>query len=118
LPGGDFAVQGFDALVVGLARDYPWLDDGQCRRLARAYGTRARMILKDATGKAALGRDFGGGLSEAEVLYLMREEWAQTAADVLWRRSKLGLRLSDDQVAALEDFVAERWLEFPPDRGR
>ena len=107
LPGGDFAVQGFETLVSDLGRDYPWLDAGQRRRLARAYGTRARMVLGSATSKAALGRDFGSGLSEAEVLYLMQREWAEAAADIVWRRSKLGLRLSSDQVAALEDFMAE-----------
>ncbi len=108
LPGGDFPVLGFETLVAGIARDYPWLEAAQCRRLARAYGTRARAILGTATGKAALGRDFGGGLSEAEVLYLMRQEWAEEAADIVWRRSKLGLRLSRDQVAALETFMAEQ----------
>ncbi len=107
LPGGDFPVQGFEALMAEIARDYPWLDAQQCRRLARAYGTRARAVLGDAAGMEDLGRDFGGGLSEAEVLYLMRCEWAEEAADILWRRSKLGLRLSPDQVAALETFMAE-----------
>ena len=82
-----------------------------CRRLARAYGTRARTVLAGATGKAALGRDFGGGLYEAEVLYLMRSEWAEQAADIVWRRSKLGLRLSVDQIAALESFMAEHVQE-------
>ena len=108
LPGGDFPVQGFDALLADLVRDYPWYDATQCRRLARAYGTQARRILGSATNKAALGRDFGAGLSEAEVLYLMREEWAEEAADVVWRRSKLGLRLTADQIKALDDFMAEQ----------
>ncbi len=108
LPGGDFPVRGFETLVAALARDYPWLEPAQCRRLARAYGTRARDVLGDAAGKHDLGRDFGGGLSEAEVLHLMRGEWAEEAADVIWRRSKLGLRLSQEQVAALEAFMAER----------
>jgi glycerol-3-phosphate dehydrogenase len=111
LPGGDFPVQGFETLVTDLRRDYPWLDAGHCRRLARAYGTRARAVLEGASGKAALGRDFGGGLYEAEVLYLMRSEWAEQAADIVWRRSKLGLRLSADQIAALESFMAEHVQE-------
>jgi glycerol-3-phosphate dehydrogenase len=108
LPGGDFPVQGFAALTADLARRYPWLEAAQCRRLARAYGTRAHEILGDAAEKAALGRDFGAGLTEAETLYLMREEWAEEAADIVWRRSKLGLRLSKDQVEALEAFMAEQ----------
>ncbi len=107
LPGGDFPVQGFEALVVDLQRDYPWLEPAQCRRLARAYGTRARLILASAKDKAALGRDFGAGLSEAEVGYLMREEWAEQAADVVWRRSKLGLRLSRAEIEALDDFMVK-----------
>jgi glycerol-3-phosphate dehydrogenase len=113
LPGGDFPVQGFERLVADLTRDYPWLEAAQSRRLARAYGTRARRILGAAKDKSALGRDFGGGLSEAEVLYLMTEEWAEEAADVVWRRSKLGLRLSKEEIAALETFMAERRAQTP-----
>ena len=114
LPGGDFPVQGFDSLVADLKRDYPWLEPAQCRRLARAYGTRARRILGSAKDKAALGRDFGAGLSEAEVLYLMHEEWAEEAADIVWRRSKLGLRLDGAEIKALDDFMAKRALERLP----
>jgi glycerol-3-phosphate dehydrogenase len=106
LPGGDFPVRGFETLVAELARDYPWLEPAQCRRLARAYGTRARAILGTARTRQDLGRDFGSGLSEAEILHLMREEWAEEAADIVWRRSKLGLRLSQEQMAALETFMA------------
>jgi glycerol-3-phosphate dehydrogenase len=108
LPGGDFPVGGFEALAAGLARDYPWLEPALCRRLARAYGTRARRLLGPAAGTPDLGRDFGAGLTEAEVLYLMREEWAEEAADIVWRRSKLGLRLSEEQVTALATFMAGR----------
>ncbi len=112
LPGGDFPVQGFEALVKDIARDYPWLGAHQSHRLARAYGTRARAILDGATNWNSLGRDFGTGLTEAEVIYLMREEWAEEAVDVIWRRSKLGLRLSKEQVMALESFMAQRREEF------
>jgi glycerol-3-phosphate dehydrogenase len=108
LPGGDFPILGFEDLVKGLADDFPWLDPSQCRRLCRAYGTRARVILGDAENAGQLGRNFGAGLTEAETLYLMNEEWAQEAADVIWRRSKLGLRLSSDEVAALEAFMVMR----------
>jgi glycerol-3-phosphate dehydrogenase len=105
LPGGDFPVQGFETLVKDIGCEYPWLDGRHCRRLARAYGTRARSILEGATGRTSLGRDFGNGLTEAEVNYLMREEWAEETDDVIWRRSKLGLRLSREQVANLENFL-------------
>jgi glycerol-3-phosphate dehydrogenase len=62
----------------------------------------------------ALGRNFGNGLTEAEVIYLMREEWAEETDDVIWRRSKLGLRLSKEQVANLESFMAEHRAKFLP----
>ncbi len=107
LPGGDFPVLGFEFLVKDIGRAYPWLDARHCRRLARAYGTRTRTILDGATSLSSLGRDFGNGLTEAEVTYLMREEWAEETSDVIWRRSKLGLRLSKEQVANLESFMAQ-----------
>jgi glycerol-3-phosphate dehydrogenase len=96
LPGGDFPVTGVAALEAELARDHPHA----ARRLARAYGTRARQILCGDRG-----RDFGAGLSEAEVRYLMRKEWAMTPEDVIWRRTKLGLRLSPEQVRDLAAFM-------------
>jgi len=108
LPGGDFPMLGVDALANEVQRAHPWLDPREARRLVSAYGTKAKEILMGAAGRAFLGRDFGAGLSEAEVDYLMREEWAEQAKDVLWRRSKLGLRLSQDEIAALEAFMAER----------
>jgi glycerol-3-phosphate dehydrogenase len=105
LPGGDFPVTGFDRLAEDLRRGYPGLDPALVCRLARAYGTRARTILGDARTDADLGRAFGSGLTEAEVRYLVEQEWARTAADVLWRRTKLGLRLGAEETAALETFV-------------
>lgn len=113
LPGGDFPVEGFQSLVKDIGAEYPWLDARHCRRLARAYGTRARTILDRASGRSALGRDFGYGLTEAEVIYLMREEWAEETDDIIWRRSKLGLRLSREQVANLESFMAEHRARYP-----
>lgn len=100
LPGGDFAIDGLDALIAAYARDCPFLSADDADRIARAYGTRARAWL----GKDQ-GRDFGGGLSQAEVDYLVAEEWAVSAEDVLWRRTKLGLRLSAEQVAGLRDYL-------------
>jgi glycerol-3-phosphate dehydrogenase len=108
LPGGDFPVQGFEALVNDIGREYSWLGAQHARRLARAYGTKTRAILDGATNWDSLGGDFGNGLTEAEVIYLMREEWAEDAADVIWRRSKFGLRLSPNQVTALESFMTRQ----------
>ncbi len=105
LPGGDFPATGFEAEAGRLAADYPFLDAGLARRLTRLYGTRARKLLGAAGSRADLGRDFGAGLYEAEVRYLVENEWAQTAEDILWRRTKRGLHLSQAQVAALEDFL-------------
>src|SRR5690606_681715 len=90
LPGGNFPVSGFDAQVQALMRDYGFLDAGHARRLVRLYGTRAWQLLGGATDIAGLGRCFGTDLYEAEVRYLMQHEWAHTAADVVWRRTKRG----------------------------
>lgn len=105
LPGGDFPVDGLDALKAGLAASYPFLGEGDLDRIARAYGTRAHAWLGDAQGWQALGRLFGAGLTGAEVDYLRDHEWAISAEDVLWRRSKLGLRLNKQQQKALEDYL-------------
>ncbi|GAB5471840.1 MAG: glycerol-3-phosphate dehydrogenase [Rhodospirillales bacterium] len=105
LPGGDFAATAAQDLAESLAADYPFLGPAACRRLIRAYGSESWQLLGEADSLAALGRDFGGGLYEAEVTYLMTSEWAREAADVLWRRSKLGLRLDKKQAGALEDWM-------------
>lgn len=106
LPGGDFPVDGVDILVEELGRAYPFLTPAWARRLVRAYGSEAREILGGATAAADLGRDFGATLSEAEVRWMIEREFARTAEDVIWRRSKTGLRLDAGQVAALEAFMA------------
>uniref|UniRef100_UPI003D70FF8C glycerol-3-phosphate dehydrogenase C-terminal domain-containing protein n=1 Tax=Azospirillum sp. TaxID=34012 RepID=UPI003D70FF8C len=107
LPGGDFPVDGVSALGAELRARYPFVAPEHMARLVRAYGTRAWDLLGDATGPADLGRRFGADLTEAEVRYLMAEEWAQTAEDVLWRRSKLGLRLGKAEADALGAWMAE-----------
>jgi glycerol-3-phosphate dehydrogenase len=74
----------------------------------RAYGTDTDRLLRGATSEAELGRDFGAGLTEAEVRYLMDVEWARTADDVVWRRSKLGLRLSAADIAVIDTAMRDR----------
>jgi glycerol-3-phosphate dehydrogenase len=106
LPGGDFAKDQAGAQVSALLRDYPFLGEDRALRLTRAYGTIARTILGDARDNVALGRDFGHGLSEREVRHLINAEWAHTAEDVLWRRTKLGLRFSAEEAAALETWMS------------
>ena len=105
LPGGDFPVGDVDKLIASLQVDYPFLSAKWATRLIRGYGTDAQTILGTAKAASDLGEDFGATLSEAEVRYLVTHEFARTADDVLWRRSKLGLRLDAAQVAALNDFL-------------
>jgi glycerol-3-phosphate dehydrogenase len=108
LPGGDFTVTGFEDLVGSLAADYPFMPRALVRRLARAYGTRTRDLVGQARSMEDLGRDFGGSLTEAEIDYLIRHEWARSAEDVVWRRSKRGLRMSREEITALEEHMRER----------
>jgi glycerol-3-phosphate dehydrogenase len=108
LPGGDFPIDAVAAQREALARNYPFLDDATVRRLVRSYGTLAQTWLGEAKAMADLGTDFGHGLTEAETGYLMTREWAQSADDILWRRSKLGLRFSASEAAALESFLTAK----------
>jgi glycerol-3-phosphate dehydrogenase len=106
LPGGDVPVAGFGDWADGVARRYPFLDRSLIARLCRAYGSRVDVLLANVSRSADLGRDFGAGLSEREVEYLAAHEWAESADDILWRRSKLGLRLAPEQRAELDDYLA------------
>ena len=108
LPGGDFVYDGAPTLIEGTRRRWPFLTEDHARRLVGAYGTRVEQVLQTATRLDDLGIRFGADLTAAEVRYLMTKEWAQTADDVLWRRSKLGLRFSQAERAALERFMAAR----------
>ncbi len=109
LPGGDFPADGFEALLEELRSDFPDLDADLMKRLARAYGTTVHDILAGATEADDLGVHFGAGLYEREVEHLIRNEWARTTEDILWRRSKLGLRLSDEEVGGLADWLKENY---------
>jgi glycerol-3-phosphate dehydrogenase len=108
LPGGDFPARGYEGEVAKLRGQYPFLGTAAAGRLVRLYGTRARTILGKAKSEADLGQAFGAGLTEAEARYLMDHEWALTADDVLWRRTKLGLRLSKAEVETLENWMKRR----------
>jgi len=105
LPGGDMDVSALAALTAELTRQYPFLDPAHANRLAHAYGTRAKKLLGNAKSLADLGQSFGATLTESEVRYLIANEWACTAEDVVWRRSKLGLRLSAEEIAALDQWI-------------
>jgi glycerol-3-phosphate dehydrogenase len=107
LPGGDFDPDGFEALAGALARDYPFLQAAHARRLAHTYGKEAWQVLGRANTAADLGRAFGASLTEAELRHLMAQEWARTAEDVVWRRSKLGLRLTAAEISTLDQWMHE-----------
>ncbi|MBY4893466.1 glycerol-3-phosphate dehydrogenase [Rhodobacteraceae bacterium N5(2021)] len=106
LPGGNFPVDGVADLTQDLKVAYPFLGDRWAGRMIRAYGTEASDILGMAKSAEDLGRDFGATLTEAEVRWLMTHEYARKAADVVWRRSKLGLKLTPDQIAEVDAFMA------------
>ena len=108
LPGGDFPVDGITVLRETIRARYPFLEEATISRLARHYGTRVFAWMKDAGSAQDLGQDFGHGLTQAEVDYLVAQEWACTADDILWRRTKHGLRLSTAQAAALETYLRNR----------
>ncbi|MBI1868334.1 MAG: glycerol-3-phosphate dehydrogenase [Methylocystis sp.] len=107
LPGGDLGSAGFEAFLTELLRRKPFLEARVARRLARAYGARVWRFLDQAHSMADLGRDFGFGLTEAELSYLHDHEWARSVEDILWRRSKLGLHLTGAQQQALAQALGE-----------
>ena len=105
LPGGNFPVGAVSALVAKLSADYPFLTPFWAKRLVRAYGTEAQAVLGKAATARDLGVDFGATLTQREVEWLMAREYARSAVDVVWRRSKLGLRLSNDQIRSLDQWM-------------
>ncbi|SLN32983.1 glycerol-3-phosphate dehydrogenase [Pseudooctadecabacter jejudonensis] len=105
LPGGDFPVDGVDALIAEIEAGYPFVDHVWAKRLVRAYGTDAALVLGAAKTLDDLGQAFGATLTEAEVRWLMDKEYARRAEDVVWRRNKLGLRLSKDEIATLDAWM-------------
>jgi glycerol-3-phosphate dehydrogenase len=107
LPGGDFPVDGFAEQVASLESRCPACRPGQARRLVRAYGTRAQAIVEGVRKDADWGEAFGADLTEREVRYLMQHEWARSAEDVLWRRSKLGLRVGADEARRLDAWMRQ-----------
>ena len=108
LPGGDFPRDGVADLAARLATRYPFLVPASADRLASAYGTLAFDLLGEAASLADCGEDFGHGLTAREVDWLVAHEWACTAEDVLWRRSKLGLLFDRAQTDRLAAALAER----------
>lgn len=110
LPGGEFPTTEFGAQVEKVQRAYPGLDPALVRRLSRLYGTRVDVVLGDARETGDLGPHFGATLYAREVDYLIAEEWAHTADDVLWRRTKLGLRVTPEDKERLAAYMAGRGI--------
>ena len=106
LPGGDVGTAGFEAYAHAFAAEFGWLPPALARRLVRAYGTRARTVLGDARSMPDMGTDLGAGLTVSEVRYLITHEWAVTADDILWRRSKLGLHGGAALKTRLDEWFA------------
>ncbi|MES1155100.1 MAG: FAD-dependent oxidoreductase [Pseudorhodoplanes sp.] len=107
LPGGNIPVDGVDAFITRTREQRPFLSAAHARRLVHAYGTRLDDILGNAKSLEDLGENFGADLTAAEARYLMQREWAEDVDDILWRRSKLGLKLSADERVSLVRFMAQ-----------
>ena len=104
LPGGDLINADFDLFVSDMRKRYPDLDEALLVRLCHGYGTRITLVLGDGETVPKLGQHFGAGLYELEADYLINHEWATSAEDILWRRTKLGLHMSDAEIAAFTDW--------------
>ncbi len=113
LPGGEFPVRGFETLCEKAAATYPFLAPATVRRMLHAYGTRIDALLADASSLDDLGEHLGADLYAREVSWLMHEEWALHADDVLWRRSKLGLHMSAGEREALAGWMAAQNASAP-----
>lgn len=105
LPGGDFGAEDYDKICAQYTAQYPNIDKALIARLVRAYGTRTLAILNGKTDMASLGQSFGAGLYEAEIRYQIKHEWSECADDVLFRRTKLGIRMTPAERQKVDDFI-------------
>ena len=108
LPGGDFTPRDFDNLVEKLHKECSVIKKNHARRLVRQYGTKAFEIVRDINKIEQLGQCFGKDLFEKEVEYLIANEWAATANDILWRRSNFGLYLRDSDITELDQWIKNK----------
>ena len=107
LPGGDFLIHEKKELVLKLQKKYPFLDQICSNRFINYYGTLSFEILKNVKSKKDLGKNFGHSLTEIEVDWLLKNEFAKSVDDILWRRTKLGLKFNDNEKNKLEN-----WLKY------
>lgn len=108
LPGGDLPDANFDAFKRDCAERYPWLGADLLHRLARTYGTRLHVLLDGATSLEDLGTAFGAGLYQRELDYLVAHEFATLAEDIVWRRTKLGLHMSNEDLSRVTAYFETR----------
>ena len=107
-------MDGVTSLIRQLRETYPFVDDFWARRLIRAYGTEAWLILGDAKSIGDMGTAFAATLTEREIIWLMDKEYARTAEDVVWRRSRLGLRMSKAEIAELDSWMTKAGKDAGP----
>ena len=107
LPGGEFEFDKFDELVSDVLSGHDFLDRDFVYRLVRTYGMQVWKLLDGATSSKDMGKEFGCTLTEREVSYLVDHEWATCAEDIIWRRTKLGIRMSSDQVSSLDAWLSK-----------
>ena len=105
LPGGDFGGKSYEEIVCDVMSKYPFASETCARRFVRAYGMDSFVILGKAASEADLGVKFGPALSSREIDWLMANEYAQTAEDIVWRRSKMGLHLTPERIAAIDHYM-------------
>jgi len=107
LPGGDFDYPRTQ-LVSNICNQHPWLSEKTATRYVNQFGTLVWTLLENVTSEADMGRVFSEGVYQAEIDYLMQHEFSQKAEDVLWRRTKLGLYLSQEQQAEVTQYMIEK----------
>ena len=107
LPGGDIQGADFESFFKSLSAKYPKFNSGILYRMARCYGTKTRDMIGDAQTLEAMGRNFGGGLTQREADYLVKEEFATRAEDILNRRTKLALHMGPSQIAAFTNWFKQ-----------
>lgn len=107
LPGGDIGSKGFVSFLDAKIKEYAFLPEDVVKRYVRSYGSRIDILLDGITTVRGMGRDFGGGIYEKEIFYLINHEFAQTTEDILWRRTKLGLHAERKTALALEIAMPE-----------
>ncbi len=114
LPGGDLDGYDRDGYARLLRQRYNWLPEGMALRYARTYGSHSQIILKGAEALTDLGEFFGHGLYEAELRYLVEHEWVRQLDDAIWRRTKLGMWLTDEQKQRVADWLAQNVKSAQP----